>query len=144
MDDTVISDAVNLCSRIEDLTKLYRVSIIISEETLGRLKHQERYRIRFLDRVQVKGKSKAVSIYEVYDADSPDALKRKDMSKQALEEGIKLYFDGRFQDALDVLIPLQKNYPEEMLLERYIARCERHLREGTPDGWDGAETFEIN
>ncbi len=143
MDGTVISDAVNLCSRIEDLTKRYRVSIIISEETLKRLKHQERYRVRFLDKVQVKGKSRSVSIYEVYDADPPDSLKRKDMSRHALEEGMKLYFEKRFQDALDVLVPLQQKYPEEMLLELYISRCERHLREGTPEGWDGTEKIEM-
>lgn len=143
MDSTVISDAVNLCSRIEDLTKRYKASIIISEETLNRLKHQERYKIRFLDRVQVKGKSRAVSIHEVYDADPPDVLKRKDLSKETLEEGIRLYFDRRFQDALDVLVPLQENYPEEMLFELYIIRCRKYLREGTPEGWDGTETLEI-
>lgn len=143
MDGTVISDAVNLCSRIEDLTKLYKASIIISEETLNRLKHQGTYKIRFLDKVRVKGKSRAVFVYEVYDADLPDVLKKKDMSKQALEEGIKLYFERRFQDALDVLVPLQKNYPEETLLEIYMTRCRRHLREGTPEGWDGTETLEI-
>lgn len=143
MDGTVISDAVNLCSRIEDLTKRYRASIIISEETLNRLKHQERYKIRFLDKVQVKGKSRAVSIHEVYDADPPDLLKRKDISKEALEKGITLYFDKRFRDALDILVPLQKDYPEEMLFGLYISRCEKQLREGTPEGWDGTETLEI-
>jgi len=143
MDGTVISDAVNLCSRIEDLTKLYKASIIISEETRGRLKHPEKYKIRFLDRVQVKGKSRAVSIYEVYDADPIDVLKRKDASKKAIEDGLSLYFDRRFQEALDVLVPLREKYPEEILFELYIGRCERHLKEGTPEGWDGTETLGI-
>ncbi len=143
MDGTVISDAVNLCSRIEDLTKLYKASIIISEETRGRLKHPEKYQIRFLDRVQVKGKSRAVSIYEVYDADPIDVLKRKDASKKAIEDGLSLYFDRRFQEALDVLVPLREKYPEEILFELYIGRCERHLKEGTPEGWDGTETLGI-
>ncbi len=129
MDSTVISDAVNLCARIEDLTKLYRASIIISEETLAKLKHKERYKMRFLDKVQLKGKSTIVSIYEVYDADPPDALTRKSMCKEALEQGITLFFDGRFQDALDFLIPLQENYPEDILPELYITRCRRHLRD---------------
>jgi class 3 adenylate cyclase len=138
MDSTVISDAVNLCSRIEDLTKRYVASIIISEETLHRLKRREKYKMRFLDKVQVKGKSTVVSIYEVYDADPPEVLMRKDMSKEALERGIRLFFDGRFQDTLDVLMPLRENFPEDILPELYIGRCRRHLRDDISECKDAA------
>ena len=129
MDSTVISDAVNLCSRIEDLTKFYRASIIISSETLAGLKDREKYKMRFLDNVQVKGKSAFVSIYEVYEADPPEVLLRKDTSKEALERGIALFFEGRFQDALDVLSELREDYPDDILPELYVARCRRHLGE---------------
>lgn len=38
MDGTVVSDAVNLASRIEGLTKLYVAAVIFSEDTLIKLK----------------------------------------------------------------------------------------------------------
>ena len=56
MDGTVVSDAVNLASRVEGLTKIYGASIIISQDTLIKLKDPGRYNYRFLDVVKVKGK----------------------------------------------------------------------------------------
>jgi two-component system sensor histidine kinase ChiS len=63
MEGTVISDTVNLASRLESLTKEYRVPMIISEYTLRAL--QTPFETRFIDRMVVKGKSEPVSIYEV-------------------------------------------------------------------------------
>ena len=51
MDGTVISNTVNLASRLEGLTKLYKTSLLISEHTLQHLKDPTQYEIRFLDRV---------------------------------------------------------------------------------------------
>jgi adenylate cyclase len=63
MSYTVIGDNVNLGSRLESLNKNYHTRIIVSEATRSRLKG--RYDVRPLGSVTVKGKTKAVDIYEV-------------------------------------------------------------------------------
>ncbi len=63
MSYTVIGDNVNLGARLESLNKDYKCRIIISEATRARLKSE--YDIRPLGDVIVKGKSKAVQIFEV-------------------------------------------------------------------------------
>jgi adenylate cyclase len=63
MSYTVIGDNVNLGSRLESLNKEYKTRIIISDATRGRLKGD--FEIRPLGDVIVKGKSKAVQIFEV-------------------------------------------------------------------------------
>jgi adenylate cyclase len=63
MSYTVIGDAVNLGARLESLNKDYGTRIIISESTRALLKGQ--YDVRPLGSVTVKGKSRAVAIFEV-------------------------------------------------------------------------------
>ena len=63
MDYTVMGDSVNLGSRIESLTKVYGVKIIISEFTYAHVK--DKVIVRELDIIRVKGKLQPVTIYEL-------------------------------------------------------------------------------
>jgi adenylate cyclase len=63
MSYTVIGDNVNLGARLESLNKDYKTRIIISEATRARLTGD--FQIRPLGDVTVKGKSKAVQIFEI-------------------------------------------------------------------------------
>ena len=66
MEGTVISDAVNLAARVEDLTKTYREPLLISEFTYQQLVDPKAYDIRSVDVVVVKGKTRPVTIYAVH------------------------------------------------------------------------------
>ena len=75
MSYTVIGDAVNLGARLESLNKEYGTRVIISEGTKDALK--ERYNMRPLGQVVVKGKSRPVAIFEVLpstDAEVPPGV----------------------------------------------------------------------
>jgi adenylate cyclase len=63
MSYTVIGDNVNLGSRLESLNKEYGSRIIISDASRARLTGS--YDIRPLGEVVVKGKTRAVAIFEV-------------------------------------------------------------------------------
>lgn len=68
MEGTVISDAVNVAARLEELNKEYGTSILIGEAAYNSLRDPDLLaRTRLIDRVTVAGKSQPIAIYEVFD-----------------------------------------------------------------------------
>jgi class 3 adenylate cyclase/HAMP domain-containing protein len=132
MDGTVISDAVNLASRIEGLTKLYGAAIILSDQTLDRIQEKARFEFRYLDRVKVKGKENRVEIFEVMDADSSPDATRKLNTKMDFETGIRLYQQGEYGGAAEHFKSVLKADPGDRAARLYLERCERSQAEGVP------------
>ncbi len=65
MESTVVSDAVNVASRIESMNKLYGSQILISESTYAAIPNPAQYSFRRIDHVVLEGKSNTINIYEV-------------------------------------------------------------------------------
>lgn len=137
MDGTVIADAVNLCSRLESLTKLYGASIVISGDTLNLLQDKAKYNVRFIDKVQVKGKTHPVALYEIYNTDSPRHKELKRQSVDTYMKAIQEYAGGNFKQALAFFKSLLLKQPKDKLYTLYAQRCVRFLKYGAPENWKG-------
>ena len=124
MDGTVISDSVNLASRIEGLTKLFEVPLLISHHTLKRLQHPERFYIRRIATVKVKGKSENVTVYEVFDADKKRQKKLKQELTEILSKGIELFENQKFEDARKQFKACQKKLSDDPVVHYYINQCD--------------------
>src|SRR5580704_8041222 len=88
MDGTVISDAVNLASRIESRTKEYHVGLLISEYTYEQLADPKAYDVRPIDVVVVKGKTRPVTIFEVFQTNPPAVRAAKGLTRDLLQSGV--------------------------------------------------------
>ncbi|NEP40513.1 MAG: PAS domain S-box protein [Okeania sp. SIO2H7] len=122
MDGTVISDAVNLASRLEELTKNYGVSLLISHYTFEKLENPNDYAFRFIDRVKVKGKSSVVTVFEIFDADPPELLQGKLMTKAKFEEAMFFFSQGDFQDAAKLFRDCLTQNPQDKVAQIYLER----------------------
>lgn len=126
IDGTVIGDAVNLASRLEELTKLYDVSLLISSSTFISLENPVKYSIRLIDRVKVKGKEKIVTVFEIFDADPPELLEGKTMTKHVYEEAIILYYQRKFSQAAQGFQDCLSKNPNDRVAQIYLERCQKN------------------
>jgi PAS domain S-box-containing protein len=125
MDGTVISDAVNLAARVEILTKTYGVPLIITHQTVMKLKNPDDYAIRILDRVQVKGKSELVTIYEVFDVDLPEIKEAKYRYLPLFTEALSLYQMQYFPEAEKLFSHCLQINPHDSVILIYLKRCQQ-------------------
>ncbi len=131
MQETVISDAVNLASRLESLTKLYGVSMIVSGESLERCGNKDMFKYRFLDQIQVAGKILPVSIYEILDADDTQTQAIKLELAEEYQNGWQLFCDGRIEEAITAFFGITKKNPRDAAAELFLKRCREYLHDRT-------------
>ena len=138
MEFTVIGDSVNLASRVEGLTKLFGAKIMITELTLEALEERKDFSIRPLAPIVVKGKSRPVQMYEVFDADEEIIKQRKILVAREIDEGLSLYRTKKFTEAKHFFKQLLQTYGEDRLLQFYIDQSD-HYSKHPPSGiWDGS------
>ncbi|MEG4321993.1 MULTISPECIES: PAS domain S-box protein [unclassified Microcoleus] len=123
MDSTVISDAVNLASRVESLTKEYGVSMLITHNTFIQLNAV--YDLRLIDRVTVKGKSRMVTVYEVFTADPPQLRQKKLETKTMFEQALVFYNSNKFLEATRLFSACLQVNPGDKVAQIYMQRCVR-------------------
>jgi two-component system sensor histidine kinase ChiS len=123
METTVIADAVNLASRLEGLTKIYGVDILISEQTRHRLDNQLKENTRFLGRVKVKGKSQAVDVFEVFEGNPPHLMELKKQTRPEFEQGVAFYVEGKFDRAEQAFQQVLQRNEQDRVTQVYINRC---------------------
>jgi class 3 adenylate cyclase len=122
LEGTVISDTVNLASRIESLTKIYGSRIAVSETTVLELKAEGKFHFRFLDRVKVKGKTQAVSIYEIIDGDDDEVRELKLRTLGDYSRGVKAFHAKGFAEAKSAMQRVLSVHPTDRAALIYESR----------------------
>jgi len=128
MTNTVIGDKVNSASRIEGLTRVYNVEVIVSQYIM--LEARERtsiYRFFEVDTIKVKGKMEGVKIY--YPLISGRADEETINALEIFEEGLQCYYSGNWRMAEAYFFNCKHNIKNVFL--------ERMNNAQPPEGWNG-------
>ena len=143
MQGTVLSDAVNLSSRLEEATKTYGTPLLISEHTLYALNSSSAFAIRFLDRIRVRGRSQPQSVYEVFENDPAATRAGKEATRTRFEEALAYYHLRAIPKAVPLLEACLREVPDDRPARIYLERCKAFLASGsheaTAEAWDHLE-----
>ncbi len=138
-DYTVMGDSVNLGARLEGANKQYDTFIMISEYTNEYVKND--FYTRPLDLIRVKGKNKAVEVFELI-GERIKPLESKHIELLSVyERGIKAYREQKWNEAIDFFDFCLNLNPDDSPSKLYRKRCIDFKFNSPGEDWDGVFTM---
>ncbi|GMO49603.1 MAG: hypothetical protein Pg6C_12370 [Treponemataceae bacterium] len=156
MDYTTIGDAVNLASRLEGITKVYRHPLIVSEFVYNETK--DSFLFRKIDNVRVKGKKDPVGIYAIYtgfegmegktlrsgqipDIPTVPSLLINRGVMDNYNKGLRLFYMREWKPAAEYFAKAVEIDNNDYLSRIYLERVEEFFHAPPPENWSGVFTF---
>jgi hypothetical protein len=142
LEASLISDTVNTASRMEGLTKEFRVGIVASESTVNALPAAARESARRVGNVRVKGKSLPTRVYDCFAGDAPEtaALKRATLADFAT--GLEAWQSADFAAAMSAFERVLTKHAADGTAQRYLSRAQEQVTAGADPNWTGVEVMD--
>jgi adenylate cyclase len=139
MDPTVIGDSVNLASRLEGLTRIYGVDILVGAIAAELVRDE--FHLRSVARVQVKGKTKPVDVFTLVGARHDDVDPQLLKWLESYEEGLEKFRARDFTEAKILFSRFLEFYPDDLLAKMYLDRALEYEQQPPDEAWDAVEVF---
>ena len=129
LEGSVLADAVNLCFRLEGLTKTYGAQILTTDDTLSELPEGMGFITRPIDLVTVKGRRNHVTIVEILDGLSEARLGKRLATRDLYGAGFQNFEFGAYEEAARTFGEVAKLDPEDRAARAMMLKA-RKLAEG--------------
>lgn len=126
MENTVISDAVNLSSRLQAIAKAFNIGVVVSEQSFKSLEDPTLFKYRFIGKVRVKGKAAPVSCFEIFGDTQDEAFDEQKMKASTyFEQGMLRYYQKDFLAGFHYFQKALEFLPQDGASRFYMEVCWR-------------------
>ena len=139
LDATTISDTVNTAARIENLTKHFKCGVILTNETLQQLSQTEKYKLRHLGLVKVKGKKNLLSIHECFNGNTELQFQMKLSTLNIFSDGMSFYLDKSFEKAATAFQNVIDADAADLTAKIFLRKATKYLNAVVPEDWMAVE-----
>lgn len=123
---TVMGDTVNLASRVEDLTRVYDVPLIITGSTFKKIKHDMcDLHLRNIENILIRGRRSPVDIYEVLEAHPPLVQQQKIESIEFFKKARHFYLEHNYENAKRLFEKCLEICPTDTVVKIYLNRINK-------------------
>ncbi len=130
MDQNVISDNVNIASRVQDLTRFYGTSILLTRAVFEKIEPNSGLNFRNMGRVVLKGKKEDIEILECVDGLDTTQKNLKIDTIDDFEQGKKCYSNKEFSSAVMHFEKVLSLNPDDKAAKYFLNNSARLLTEG--------------
>jgi adenylate cyclase len=127
-DYTMLGDSVNLAARLEGANKAFGTYVMISDSTRQGI--GSAFPVREIARLAVVGRKEPITVFEPM---LPDTYGHRRPTLDIFDQGLRLFYAGRFPDAEKVFASIAAMDPPA---QRYLVQC-RHYMVSPPENWNG-------
>lgn len=131
---TALGDGVVVAQRLEGLNKNYGTQICVSQTIYREV--GDRFLMRPLDFVAVKGRRAALLVYELLDEKNRTTAAQQE-DAWAAQQAFDAYLEQRWQVALDGYAALAARQPDDPLPALFVERCRHYLAHPPGSDWNG-------
>jgi len=129
---TVISEHVNMASRIESLTKQVHAGMLISAEIMHNIDETNQvFAYRYLGLVKPALTNDIIGIYEVLDALPHETREKRTATKELFESGVRNFHTMDYEKAAQRFYEVVKTDSTDKCARLYFEEAERHCKDSS-------------
>jgi hypothetical protein len=105
---------------------------------MARIEGKEDFHLRYLGKVQLKGKHKALGIHECFSGYEYDLVTSRMESLPLFKQGLQAYLEGNFVEAVGSFQQIIDKDPYDKTTLYFLEHAKKYIAHGIPANWSGA------